>query len=816
MYCFYFLLILAQHLAAHSADGADSVLPSVMDFGVIIQHWAERCSEASEIDDRFYTQFVTEQLLRIALIMDFSDEASRRAMASVITSLLQLPLVPDGIVEQAMEVSKVLYNDEADRVRVIAEIISEIRQPIQEKLTTETKAQARSRAIEKSKITVQMTELRIKLDELVKSQLYTEAAEVKRELKELEAAREDLSEPMAVEDDQVLAPPKSDPETLRSCLAVMKGLLRSTTLTANAPELAMLVNTLILSSAKNPDPDVRNDALSALGMACVRSPTAEMGQQHFSMFLLVLQLDQDAIKQTALKILFDLVLVFGVEAFSTSHDDAVSPADEIAAVDESSDNNAEKVKKSIVAILQKYLHDENESLRTIAVEGICKLFLMNHVTSPKLISQLVLLQFSPTTSDDHKIRQCLNFFFPAFAFSSTTHAMLMDEAFLPTLRQAIFASRDSPLRQIKPAVLAKFFVYHTSQSEGAGRRGDAALVHESVAMKVLNEMLSSPEKGAELKVLGSILPIIDVSEFSSLTVKSLRFLTAALTKKLPARSVERKQVTEIEARLLAAADPSDLTEEERAAMEKMMAEHTAARKADVGEAEFDSSEVEKRSTRTQRAGKKRTKVEEPWSSADDDEFVAEEAPATVSRPTRAVAQKTPKAVSMAALDSGEDAAKSGSESESDETVYVIEKIIDHKKVGRGFQYLVKWENFDDAENSWEPTRNLPAAMVKAYKAAQSDTTKQAKKPSQAKESKKSSISPEATAAYDFKSNQDKQEIKTIHKKASERDNEREIDALLDDVTSPLVGPVAKTKGGRSRRTKGALAEIDNEVDELLA
>ena len=36
----------------------------------------------------------------------------------------------------------------------------------------------------------------------------------------------------------------------------------------------------------------------------------------------------------------------------------------------------------------------------------------------------------------------------------------------------------------------------------------------------------------------------------------------------------------------------------------------------------------------------------------------------------------------------------------------IEKIVDHKKIGRGFKYLIKWKNFPSIENEWKKATNI--------------------------------------------------------------------------------------------------------------
>jgi len=36
----------------------------------------------------------------------------------------------------------------------------------------------------------------------------------------------------------------------------------------------------------------------------------------------------------------------------------------------------------------------------------------------------------------------------------------------------------------------------------------------------------------------------------------------------------------------------------------------------------------------------------------------------------------------------------------------VEDIVDKRKVGKRFQYLVKWEGFPHDQNTWEPISNL--------------------------------------------------------------------------------------------------------------
>jgi len=59
------------------------------------------------------------------------------------------------------------------------------------------------------------------------------------------------------------------------------------------------------------------------------------------------------------------------------------------------------------------------------------------------------------------------------------------------------------------------------------------------------------------------------------------------------------------------------------------------------------------------------------------------------------------------------AASEGEGEEEEE--YVVEKIVDMRVKGGKKEYLLKWQNYPDSENTWEPPENLDCEdMIKAF------------------------------------------------------------------------------------------------------
>jgi len=52
--------------------------------------------------------------------------------------------------------------------------------------------------------------------------------------------------------------------------------------------------------------------------------------------------------------------------------------------------------------------------------------------------------------------------------------------------------------------------------------------------------------------------------------------------------------------------------------------------------------------------------------------------------------------------------------DAEDEQYAVEAILDHRKVGRSRQFLVRWEGCSDLEDSWVKEGDIDGEMVRAY------------------------------------------------------------------------------------------------------
>jgi len=494
---------LGEHFKSMGTDGEallDELLPEVSGFCKYIQGYVDSClcgtppeqdySEGQQI-------FIGRQLLSLMGVVDLSDEVGRKNLGQMLHDLLVLPEIPESLVDVLHSRYMDVQPEEANRIQELVEIIADVRQPIVMIETAQTKEEKRQWELKVAGIRVKLNQFRDEMEQCVTNQDFGRAAELKQQITELEEQKEIL-ESKENSFSQTIREEKDDPDTLLKCLTVASEMLQGVTTSGLNPTLTTLVQTLILPGVQNEDPLVRNMAVKCLGLCALLS--CEFARTHLVLFLQVAQLDQELVRVTALQVVFDLLLTFGLEAFKVNasvpeleHNEPSTNDSEQEKLDNEDDENEEgeeddekrdydhveesqapdtDTAASVLTILTGILESESNDLRNVAAEGLAKLLLAGRVLSAKLFLRLLLLWYNPTTEDDVNLRHCLGVFFPVFAFSSRTNQELVEEAFLPSLKTLFSAPVSSPLASVNINNVAELLV-HLTNSKHLKKQGNS-------------------------------------------------------------------------------------------------------------------------------------------------------------------------------------------------------------------------------------------------------------------------------------------------------------------------------------------------------
>ncbi|XP_054994249.1 condensin complex subunit 3 isoform X2 [Sorex araneus] len=474
----------------------------------------EQRNDFSYIGNLMTKEFIGQQLILIIKSLDTNEEGGRKRLLTILQEILTLPTTPISLISYLVERLLCIVTDDSKRTQIITEIISEIRAPIVTVDVTDVR-DTRKNELKMAGLKVKLIEAKEALERCITLQNFIQASELKEEIKALEDARINLlkeTEQLEIKEVHI---EKNDAETLQKCLILCYELLKKMSAsTGIGATMNGLIESLILPGITNIHPVVRNLAVLCLG--CCGLQNQDFASKHFVLLLQVLQIDDVAVKISALKAVFDQLMTYGIEPFKTkkvstlqSEGDEVN-GDEVKEPEEPEEET--QTAKNVLKLLSDFLDSEVSELKTGAAEGLAKLMCSGLLVSSRILSSLILLWYNPMTEEDVQLRHCLGVFFPVFAYASRTNQECFEEAFLPTLQTLANAPASSPLAEIDITNVAELLVDLTRPSglnpQAQNSQDYQALtVHDNLAMKICNEILtcpSSPEIRVYLKALSSL------------------------------------------------------------------------------------------------------------------------------------------------------------------------------------------------------------------------------------------------------------------------------------------------------------------------
>ncbi|XP_077157565.1 condensin complex subunit 3 [Paroedura picta] len=487
-----------EHLLPEPAVYADYVLSYLQNLPVLSQ---EEKENMTCIEHLMTKEFIGRQLILMIGCMDTTEEGGRKRLLAVLQEILMLPTTSASLVPPVTEKLLGILKDDDRRIQIVAETISEVREAL---VTVDQPVDAsaiRKQQLRLAELKVKLMEAKDELEQCVAVQDFSQASLLKQRILELENAKSDLLKEAEEPQTQEIMVEKDDPETLLKCLAMCNELLKQLSLSKGlGPTMDGITESLVIPGITNIHPAVRNMAVLCLGSCGLQSK--DFARQHLPLLLQILQIDEMKVKLSALKALFDQLMMFGIEPFKAKKGGESHCGNE----EEENGMRAEVTTESeeetdpthnLLQLLSGFLDSEVSELRTEAAEGLAKLMFSGRLISARLLSRLVLLWYNPVTEEDTHLRHCLGVFFPLFAYSNRANQECFEEAYLPTLRTLFSAPSSSPLSEVDVSNVSELFVDLTrpsglNPSAKASQDCQGLTVHDTFAMKVCNEILADP------------------------------------------------------------------------------------------------------------------------------------------------------------------------------------------------------------------------------------------------------------------------------------------------------------------------------------
>lgn len=406
-------------------DLADEKMPEVTALAYFLQKYSgalltrlkqAAASGENNEEETMELEFVVEQLLHIALTLDYSDEVGRRKMFALLRENLAIPELPELSTKLHVEVLRSVCGPEAagesEFCSVVLEAVAEVHDAI---ATEDSFVSARS------------------------------------ELSDDGSSRASRDRSMTPASDVPFDKEKAKAKILREIMINMKCLHIAQCMLQNVEgnlqqnmHLVTMLNTLVVPAVRSHEAPIREKGLECLGLCCLLDKT--LAEENMTLFIHCFTKGHEALQVTALHILADMLTAHPTLLLPVQHDsETVTPP---------------AFQKSLFKIFSKALKSTSPAdVQSAAAVSLSKLLLVN-IFSPSgsnipqaikdlnessvetLLQTLIVSFFHPRTRENPVLRQALTYFFPVYCHSRLTNTQRMRRIAVPVVRAALNAAEE--------------------------------------------------------------------------------------------------------------------------------------------------------------------------------------------------------------------------------------------------------------------------------------------------------------------------------------------------------------------------------------
>lgn len=369
-------------------DLVEEKLPEVTKLGFYLERYVKVLVDAlkriaqqeeneneEEEEDTVEQEFIVEQLLHIAMTLDYSDEVGRRKMFSLLRQTLSIPELPDEVTKLTVNVLRDICAPdnagEREFCSVVLEAVADVHDTI--------------------------------VDEIADDESFHSAkSEVDEDENPGKAGKADKDPDMTEEEAQAKA--VKEIVINMKCLHIVQCMLTNVVGSLQENDhLVSMLNNLVVPAVRSHEAPVRERGLLCLGLCSLLDKS--LAEENLTLFMHFFSKGHTALQITALHILTDILNVHGAQLLS---------------------NNPNLMKVYVKALRSGAKSPEIQAVATIAAS---KLLLGRVVTdfdaAAEFLKTLVIAYFEPASSQNQSVRQALNYFLPVFCYSRSENQNIM-------------------------------------------------------------------------------------------------------------------------------------------------------------------------------------------------------------------------------------------------------------------------------------------------------------------------------------------------------------------------------------------------------
>ncbi|RKF56485.1 Condensin complex subunit 3 [Golovinomyces cichoracearum] len=326
----------------------------------------QQSGDKEEEEDTIEQEFIVEQLLNIALTLDYSDEVGRRKMFALLRQSLSIPNLPEEVTKLIVLALRSICAGDTAGEREFCSVVLEAVADVHDTIVDDANIENANTSFHSAKSSF---------------------------------SSKDISEPKNINKEEIDDQERAIREILINikCLHIVQYMLENVggKLQQN-PDLVSMLNNLVVPAVRSHEAPVRELGLLCLGLCSLLDKS--LAEENLTLFMHFFAKGHPALQVNALQTLSDIVAVHGEYLL---------------------DNNPLLLKVYLKALKSG---NKNPELQAVATIALAKLILGRIISdsSPainEILRILVVMYFDPSTAHNQSVRQTLSYFLPVYAYS---------------------------------------------------------------------------------------------------------------------------------------------------------------------------------------------------------------------------------------------------------------------------------------------------------------------------------------------------------------------------------------------------------------